>query len=200
RDCVVIPIEHNGNAEPCAVLLAANPVDATAQQVVSAANRELAEYQRMHHWLVWPDVDFPRTATGKPKLAQIRAKAHQLLGAGAAGRSQQREKAAPAGATAALSNLLARFLSQSSESTAHLEQNLSLSSLDRVELLSTLEQKFHVELNETAFAEAKTVADVERLMQHPSARRIEYVYPRWAQSAPVRWFRLAVYYALVWPA
>ncbi|HEU0040473.1 MAG TPA: lysophospholipid acyltransferase family protein, partial [Verrucomicrobiae bacterium] len=47
---------------------------------------------------------------------------------------------------------------------------------------------------------AKTAADVARLLQQPSARRAEYVYPRWAQREPVRWFRLAVYYALVWPA
>jgi long-chain acyl-CoA synthetase len=57
-----------------------------------------------------------------------------------------------------------------------------------------------VELSETAFADAQTVADIERLLQHPSARRTEYLYPRWAQRALVRWFRLAVYYALVWPA
>src|SRR5207248_9615010 len=27
-----------------------------------------------------------------------------------------------------------------------------------------------------------------------------YIYPHWAQREPVRWFRLAVYYSLVWPA
>src|SRR2546430_13258154 len=27
-----------------------------------------------------------------------------------------------------------------------------------------------------------------------------YNYPGWAQREPVRWLRLAVYYALVWPA
>jgi long-chain acyl-CoA synthetase len=69
-----------------------------------------------------------------------------------------------------------------------------------VELLSALEEKFHVELNETAFANAKTVADVERVLQQPAARRSEYVYPRWTQREPIRWLRLAVYYALVWPA
>jgi len=69
-----------------------------------------------------------------------------------------------------------------------------------VELLSALEEKFHVELNETAFADAKTVADVERVLQQPAARRSEYAYPRWTQREPARWLRLAVYYALVWPA
>jgi long-chain acyl-CoA synthetase len=82
----------------------------------------------------------------------------------------------------------------------HLENELNLTSLDRVELMSALERKFHVELNETAFSAAKTVADVERLLQQPAARHTEFLYPRWTQREPVRWVRLAVYYALVWPA
>ena len=57
-----------------------------------------------------------------------------------------------------------------------------------------------MELNETAFANAKTVADVARVLQQPAARRTEYIYPRWAQREPIRWLRLTVYYALVWPA
>ena len=81
-----------------------------------------------------------------------------------------------------------------------MEKDLKLSSLDRVELMSALEERFQVELNETSFAEAKTVADVQRLLQQPAAHRTEYVYPRWTQRAPVRWLRLAVYYTLVWPA
>jgi long-chain acyl-CoA synthetase len=66
--------------------------------------------------------------------------------------------------------------------------------------MGVLEEKFHVELNETEFSNAKTVADIERLLQQPAARRTECVYPRWTQREPVRWLRLAVYYALVWPA
>ena len=192
RDCVVIPIEHEGNAEPCAVLLQDKAAPVTGQQVIEAANRELAEYQRMRQWLVWPDLDFPRTPTGKPKLAEIREGVMALLSASGT---------APASkGSAILDDLLSRFSGRHGRGAAHLEQDLSLSSLDRVELLSALEQEFHVELNETAFAEARTVGDVERLLQQPSAQRTEYSYPRWAQRAPVRWFRLATYYALVWPA
>src|SRR4029077_20069569 len=84
--------------------------------------------------------------------------------------------------------------------TNHRKKELDLTFLDRVELMSALEAKFHVELNETAFSSAKTIADVERLLQQPTARHTEYLYPRWTQREPVRWLRLAVYYALVWPA
>ncbi len=38
---------------------------APAEPAVAGANRELAEFQQIRHWGVWPDADFPRTSTGK---------------------------------------------------------------------------------------------------------------------------------------
>jgi long-chain acyl-CoA synthetase len=192
RDCVVIPFERAGNAEPCAVLLLNEPSDSFAQAAIEAANSSLSEYQRIRAWVTWDDVDFPRTSTGKPRLGEVSARTAQILG------GQQREGTATE-KTGALDSLLSRFASFSGRKD-HLEKEVNFSSLDRVELMSALEEKFHVELSETAFAEAKTVADVERLVQEPAARRAEYVYPHWTQREPVRWLRLAVYYALAWPA
>ena len=192
RDCVVIPVERGGNAEPCAVLLMDNSSEskeAPALAAIEKGNASLAEYQRVHRWLVWPDPDFPRTPTGKPRISLIAARAAELL----SGFSPTK---APAGT---LDDLLEKF-AKSRGSSENLENRLSLTSLDRVELMSALEERFQVELNETSFAEAKTIADVQRLLQQPAAHRTEYVYPRWTQRAVAHWLRLAVYYALVWPA
>jgi long-chain acyl-CoA synthetase len=194
-DCVVIPIDRGGNAEPCAALLLnglRSDGDVAAQAAIESANASLAEYQRMRSWIVWPDPDFPRTSTGKPRLSVIAARAARIL-------NQPQEDSSPETALSPFHGLLLKFTS-SVPAANHLEKELNLSSLDRVELMSALETKFHVELNETAFSSAKTVADVERLLQRPAARQTEYIYPRWTQSEPVRWLRLAVYYALVWPA
>ncbi|MHB8527532.1 MAG: 1-acyl-sn-glycerol-3-phosphate acyltransferase, partial [Candidatus Acidiferrales bacterium] len=81
-----------------------------------------------------------------------------------------------------------------------LERDLQLSSLDRVELMSALEEKYQVDLGETRFAEAKTVGELERLVREPSARPQTHRFPRWAQRWPVTWIRLGIYYLLVWPA
>ena len=207
RDCVVIPFERGGNAEPCAVLLVKDSRGTAAGAAIENANSSLAEYQRMRTWLIWPDLDFPRTPAGKPRLHLIAARALQILD----GRqTDQLEGAGPGfspspsvSPSSALDELLGRFSTERGKGSLgdwHLEQELNLSSLDRVELLSALEEKFHVELNETSFANAKTVADVQRALQEPAARRSEYVYPRWTQREPIRWLRLAVYYALAWPA
>ena len=143
----------------------------------------------MRHWLIWPDPDFPRTPTGKPKLSEIAARAAELT----AHRNTQRTN------SGGLDELLAKF-TNAKLCSRKFEHDLNLTSLDRVELMSAIEQRYQLELNETAFAEAKTISDVQNLLRQPSARRTEYIYPRWAQREPVRWLRLAVYYALVWPA
>ncbi len=205
RDCAVIPFERGGNAEPCAVLLLKAAEGTTARAAIENANSSLAEYQRIRIWSVWPEFDFPRTATGKPRRSVIADRAAQILGGHQYGPMENvgADFSPPFSPGSAIDKLLERFSRSRGEGSrvdSHLEQELNLSSLDRVELLSAMEERFHVELNETAFADAKTVADVERVLQQPVARRTEYSYPRWTQREPIRWLRLAVYYSLAWPA
>ncbi len=76
RDCVVLPVAAaaGGNAEAFAVLLMRDPsadAAANAATAVARANQSLAEFQHVRRWMVWPDADFPRTATGKPRISAI---------------------------------------------------------------------------------------------------------------------------------
>jgi long-chain acyl-CoA synthetase len=207
RDGVVIPVDRGGNAEPCAVLLVEDAKDLAVRRAIEGANACLAEFQRMQMWVVWPELDFPRTATGKPRLNLIAERAAEILGGESTRRTARAagELGPPAGLATSrpgqnvVGDLLTNF-SGALRDSAQLERELNLSSLDRVELLGALEERFHVELNETAFSNAKTVADVAQLLQEPAGCSAEYTYPRWTQREPIRWFRLAVYYTLVWPA
>ena len=188
RDAVVVPLQVSGNAEACAVLVLQNAASQNGepQAAVDAANTSLAEYQRIRRWLLWPEPDFPRTPTGKPRLSLISSRAATMLNAsGNVIPSEARD-------------LLSSFASSTS-----LPPDTSLkdlSSLDRIELLSSLEHRYNVELNETQFANAKSVAEIQQLLLQPSSQRTDFVYPVWAQRAPVRLFRLLIYYALSWPA
>ncbi len=81
KDCVVVGIERSGNAEPCAVLILRD--ETRAQEVVERANQALAEFQRMRMWVQWPQEDFPRTSTQKPRrnvIAEFAAR--QILQSG----------------------------------------------------------------------------------------------------------------------
>jgi long-chain acyl-CoA synthetase len=188
RDCVVIGLERDGNAEPCAVLLLREP-SADAAVIISNANGRLAGFQQMRHWMVWRDNDFPRTPTQKPMLARIREFAEGELGGRAA---------APPG-----SSLVRELLARRSGGVpvqAGSATQLQLSSIERVELLSALEDRYQVDLDETEFSNADSVKGIEQLLQQPPELGPTFHYPRWAQAWPVRLVRGAAFYLLVRPA
>jgi long-chain acyl-CoA synthetase len=193
RDCVVVGLDHGGNAEPCAVLILRDSADPEA--VVKRANRQLAEYQQMRRWMRWPEQDFPRTPTQKPKTAVIRQAVQQHFASGDGGGT-----AAPG----ALAEMIARIAGRDVGALApdaRLDGDLNLNSMDRVELMSALEDRYQVDLNDADFTQVSTVADLERLLHQPQqALQSGYRYPRWAQHWPVPWIRSFIYYLLTWPA
>jgi long-chain acyl-CoA synthetase len=191
RDCVVIGIERDGNAEPCAVLLLDPQADEAA--VIENANRSLAEYQKIRRWFRWPDPDFPRTPTSKPLLPRIREVASARFDAAAA--SPNRDSPL----TALVAQITGRPARVDS-GNAQLEDELQMTSLDRVELMSALEDRYQTDLSEVGFSEVRTIGQLETFLTESSGRAAAYEYPRWPQNGLVTSLRLAVYYLLAWPA
>ena len=195
----MVGLERGGNAEPCGVLLLRDEKRVKqprhAAGIVARVNESLAEYQRMRSWFLWPEADFPRTSTGKPKLAEIRASVEAQWG------NMDFAGNWPA-STGGIGELIARLQGGDGEidPSSNLENDLHLSSLDRVELMSALEDRYQVDLNETRFASARTVGDLEGLVRGSSPVRSEFVFPRWAQRWPATWIRAFFYYLLTWPA
>jgi long-chain acyl-CoA synthetase len=192
KDCVVVALPREGNAEPCAVMLMRDG-NVDPEPVVRHANETLAEYQRMRNWFVWPEDDFPRTSTQKPKTNTILQVVQARLGATAAG---------PTGSSS-LAELIARVKGKSAGEMGHesdLGSDLNLGSLDRVELLGALEDRYQVDLSETRFAAVKTVGDLERMLQGKLSSRVPYHYPAWVQRWPTTWVRLITHYLLLRPA
>jgi long-chain acyl-CoA synthetase len=198
RDVVVIGVAKGGNAEACAVLLLNNGDSGSA--AVANANQILADFQKIRRWFVWPDDDFPRTSTQKPKLELIRRAAEtQLNGKG-------QVESAPAGSGAVdgtLEELVSNIAGHRVELKpgAHLENDLNLSSLDRVELMAAIENRYQVDLGDREFSKVNTVADLESLLKKsaPEAKKSDYPYSRWPQNRVVRWIRVLVYHAVTLP-
>lgn len=205
RDCAVIGLEREGNAVPCGVLLLPDGGDAEA--IVRRANQSLAEFQQMRHWFVWPEQDFPRTSTQKPRTNLIAQVVTEHL-----------DKTAAAGGGAAVSpgslaELIARITRRSPaalSADASLATDLSLSSLDRVELMSAIEDRYQVDINEAKFTLATTVGDLEKMIRQPvypesaggrrGAAGPRFHYPRWPQTRLLMLARFFGYYLLAWPA
>src|SRR5262249_38481901 len=87
------------------------------------------------------------------------------------------------------------------DAKANLSADLKLDSLGRVQLLSALEDRYQIELDEAALTPATTLGDIERMIHEGSRAEpvVEYPYPKWARRWPITWLRLLAYYLLVTP-
>ncbi len=191
KDCAVVGIKRGGNAEPCAVVILRD--DAKVQAVIERANQSLAEFQRMRRWVQWPQEDFPRTSTQKPRRNVIAEyAARQILHAG--------EK--NIASNSPVLELIERITGRRADAKldSDLSSDLGLSSLDRVELISALEDRYQVDLSETRFSAARTVNDIEKMLSGEARPRAEYHYPAWVLRWPITWVRWLAHYLLMRPA
>jgi long-chain acyl-CoA synthetase len=161
RECLVVAYDSTAGPTPAAVLIP-DAADEILQGAIDAANRELAPFQQIRYWLRWPQPEFPRTSTGKVLRRTVQSWAQPSLAPGSAAAevpSDQlvevlRQLGAPAGEVA---------------SCDRLAEDLHLDSLALVQLQSTLETRFGVELDDGAWGQVRTVGDLRRLLQHPAA-------------------------------
>jgi len=150
----VVPLLTSAGTEPVAVLLFRGSRE-EAQRAVVAANGQLAEYQQVRQWRLWPELDLPRTSTGKIR----RPKVTEWVNA-------QRDGAAGSAADP----LLALILSISHATAPHagedprLSEDLGLDSLGRVQLQSELEQRLGLTLEDETLERVVMLGDLRRAL------------------------------------
>jgi long-chain acyl-CoA synthetase len=154
-------------------LAAGGDIDA----VVRAANARLQDHQRIRTASAWPFGDLPRTeGTRKLKRAAVR----EWVSTGG------RPAAAAEGDT--VEALIERFARGRNVGDATTIEELGLSSLERVELMVALEDRFHTRLDENRFAQAGSIAALKELVATPVAAEAvdEPVdFPSWNRTWPV---------------
>jgi long-chain acyl-CoA synthetase len=161
--------------------------------VVRQANAALADHQKIRGVTAWPDKALPRTeGTRKLRRREIRS----WVEAGESDRAAGRE-----GGGDTLEEIVARFAHGREVTGETTLDELGLSSLERVELLMALEERLQVTIDEAAYASARTVADLQRLVESPSlpsagvapravATPAEPVkFPAWNRTLPARALR-----------
>ena len=176
RESAVVGVTEGAQERVHAVLRLDPGADLDA--IVRAANATLDDHQRVRTASVWIDGDLPRTeGTRKLKRAAIREWV----------RSGQRPVTASGGHT--VEALLERFSRGRQVSDATTIEELGLSSLERVELMVALEDRFQSRVDESRFAQAASVADLKSLLDAPSpgAEPVDEPvdFPTWNRTRPV---------------
>jgi long-chain acyl-CoA synthetase len=205
RDACAFAFDSGSGPQPAAALLMSNV--SMAETAVTSANAALAEYQQIRRWLIWPDPDFPRTTTGKVKRREVAARAQLAFAS---------KGAVSAGDDALMYALRAipGARADNISDASRLSEDVGIDSLGLVELQSTLEQRFAVEIPDDAWQRVRTVGDLRRLIA-PQVETAETavtspastsaaqalvshapipdgtIYPRWPWSAPICWLRIA---------
>lgn len=185
RDSAVL--EWNGQVH--AVLLL-DPARALPPEViVQRANLVLNPVERIHGWTLWPGADFPRTPTLKVQKYRVRE-------ALAANIAQPVPRTRPPGRVERIIADLAP--TREVYPAARLGLDLDLSSIDRLELITLLEEEFHVDLPEVNVSGETTVAEMVQLVKQ--AKPQERWHPRcWPLRLPVIAVRLLLQDALIFP-
>ncbi len=190
---VVVEIDSATGPEPAAALILSDP-KADAAGAVARANASLAEFQRVKSWALWPDRDFPRTATQKIRTPEVADFVRSRARGDAESNSPR-----------SLATVIARITGGDRAKvppSAQLGADLGLDSLARVELLSAIEDRYQIDLDETAFTAATTVAELEQLLAGDRAQSTDapkHRYPRWAQRFPITWLRVILLYTVILP-
>lgn len=189
RDSAVVAREQEGRTLVHAVLILKEGVSQDeVAGIVSDANKKLENYQHIRSWSLWYERELPRTSTGKLKRIAI---AHG---------DTRVQSASPQTAESILARL--RSDSDRSDDTLHLEQDLGLSSLERVELMVELEEATGVPIDEAAFARAKTLGEIAHIIDaNPVSKNASSSYPKWKWplNPLVRLFRFLSTYTIVFP-
>jgi long-chain acyl-CoA synthetase len=157
QDVAVVGVRSGSEERVHAVVVAAEGAD--LQAIVRQANVALLDHQKIRGITRWPGDELPRTeGTRKLKRREVR----DWVASGAT--------ATPAAAHGGgLDALLAQFAAGRQVSGDTTIDELGLSSLERVELMVALEEKFGRPIDEAEFAQASTVGALEQLVARPAA-------------------------------
>ncbi|HET9567203.1 MAG TPA: 1-acyl-sn-glycerol-3-phosphate acyltransferase, partial [Vicinamibacterales bacterium] len=145
------------------------------------ANAQLQEHQRIRTWSIWPTSELPRTeGTKKLKRRAIRDWV------------QSGSSSAPAATADTFEALLERFAHGRALGGSTTLEELGLSSLERVELMVALEDRFQTRIDEGRFSEISSIGDLKQLVEHGSTTELvdEPVdFPTWNRRWPVTLIR-----------
>ncbi|MGC2403920.1 MAG: 1-acyl-sn-glycerol-3-phosphate acyltransferase, partial [Acidobacteriaceae bacterium] len=216
-DALVVAYDSPAGPAPVAVLIPREGGDAGGlESAVDAANRDLSAFQQIRYWLRWPQPEFPRTSTGKVLRRTVQSWAQQSLGNDGRGGAPIADPA----------DRLLEALRHSGVSNPEIKpgdrlaEDLHLDSLAMVQLQSTLETRFGVELDDSDWGQVSTVSDVRALLlrlqpgaagvlpealaapspTRAASSREQAVFPRWPWWPAVRWLRVAFLEAVARPA
>jgi long-chain acyl-CoA synthetase len=174
RESAVVGVTRDGEERVHAVLVLEAGVN--QDDVVRQANAKLEEHQKIRSASIWTEDSLPRTE-GTRKLKRRELKRWAEIGSAPA------ERARPA-AQRSVASIVAELAHRDRVTAETTLDELGLSSLERIELMTALEEQFDTTIDEGEFSGARTVGDLESLVHGGTAVGAGTSKPGEAAAAP----------------
>ncbi|PCI19712.1 hypothetical protein COB64_03300 [Candidatus Wolfebacteria bacterium] len=164
------------------------------KQIINEANKKLALYQQITGWSVWPEEDFPRSATRKVKKGEVL----KWL-------KSKEKKPSPIAIGVEKTPLMRLLADVTGASVLTIRENtkivpeLTLDSLLRIELVSRIGEKFGVEIEEAAITQKTTVRGLEEMIEQAQPVKEKLKFKRWPLSPLISFLRQIGQRLIVFP-
>lgn len=155
KESCVIGVEKGGGEEVHAVLIP-DGSGIAPEEIIAQANRGLDALQQITGFTVWSEPEFPKTTTLKIKKFAVKEEVEKGPEGGDAAVSRD-----------SLLNLLARVTGTGAAQIREeslLAADLGLTSIDRVELVSFLEQEYRFDIEDSQIGPETRVSDLREMI------------------------------------
>ena len=180
KESCVIGVDKGGGEEVHAVLLL-DGSGAAPEEIIAQANSKLDTLHRITGFTLWKEPEFPKTTTLKIKKFVVKESVEKGGENGDAGISRD-----------SLLNLLARVtgtgVGQIREESL-LVADLGLTSIDRLELVSFVEQEYRLDIDDSQIGPQTKVSDLRQIIakREKLVRRDHFRF--WTNDPFFRWVR-----------
>ncbi len=183
QDSCVVGFKRNDNIEVHAVLLGKKIK--YPEKIIEDANSKLAPYQQIQGHTVWPFDDFPRTVTRKIMKEQVLSylESHKV--------KLKNKTEAHSLVEKIISQIVGVHSGKISNRTG-LVSDLKMDSLQRVELVSQIEEETGIIIDESEIGLKTTVHDIKKRIENKKQKIEKYEFNQWPLSGPAMFLRRVV--------
>ncbi len=164
------------------------------EHLIDEANENLSQAQQIQDWRIWPESDFPRTTTLKIRRMDVRDKLEEE------DEETSKDDSDDVSVTSSgdeLLQILTRVTDEPEDEIQESDQlgpDLGLSSVDRLELVTLVEQKMYVDLEEEDVNSETSIEELRSLIEHSTMSQDDDKFRRWTRNP--FWTALRIFYQL----
>lgn len=159
KEACVLGMDQDGQIVINAVLLL-NEGAGDGKAIIDAANRNLADHQKVQAFTVWNQPDFPRTPTLKVQKRYVM----EALGKKRVEGTETVAAPASTGSIYDIIRSLSKVPAAEIKPSSALGLDLQIDSLSRVELVGIIEEELGVDLEEALVTDRTTVVELESII------------------------------------